>query len=57
MTHPARNNPHHQRIRQMRLTTPALIERATKACHFAMRNTATGAWLAVALERLQKTSN
>jgi len=47
-----RENPHYKRIKDLDMTTPELIQAAEDACRMSMRNTAMGAWLAVALEYL-----
>lgn len=39
-------NPHYQRIKALEMDTKSLIQAAKDSCGLAMRNTATGAWLA-----------
>ena len=45
-------NPHYRRIKELDLDTKSLIQAAQDSCGLAMRNTATGAWLAAALDQL-----
>lgn len=45
-------NPHYQRIKALDLDVKSLIQAARDSCGLAMRNTATGAWLAAALDQL-----
>lgn len=47
-------NPHYRRIKALNLDTKSLIASARNSCALSIRNTATGAWLAAVLDRLDK---